>query len=159
MRLSIKMPVLILPAALITACGGSPEPPQQETTPRAPEATEPYAPGEFSHGNMESAGDVELGPLSVRAGIAILVEQGQDLPFDIHFTPAASAPLEVIGWIGLEDDPQTDKIDLDPMGPGYFHEHLDAPEPWNPEWKLWLEFDHMIEGETRISFPIPSRLE
>ncbi|MCC5874638.1 MAG: hypothetical protein JJU11_00330 [Candidatus Sumerlaeia bacterium] len=152
--LQITAPACIL---LGMGCGPSEPPPQQ---PQQDHLTDEYGTdvGEYSHGDMAVIGEEELGPLKIKVVAKRIRNEGQDTPFDVMFTPAASAPRDVIAWVGMEDDPQTPKVELDSMGPGYFHEHLDLPEPWNNDWKLWLQFDHFLDGETTMGFTLESKL-
>lgn len=142
----------------LVGCGSSEPPPSQ---PDQEYITNEYAHdvGEYSHGDMAVIGEEELGPLKVKVVAKIIRNEGQDTPFDVLFSPAASAPMDVEAWMGTEDDPQTQVVEMESMGPGYFHEHLHLPEPWNNEWKLWIKFEHFLDGETVMGFPLESRMD
>lgn len=138
--------------AVITAlgCGGGEPAADQPDSRSAGE----YEHGHHDHGHMVPLGEEEIEGVTVRAEATRLERPGQNLAFDIDFIPASSSPGRAVLWIGGEQEPATEMIELEAMGPGEFHEHLDAPDPWDESFRVHVEFDHPLLGVATVSCPL-----
>lgn len=156
-----RFATLMAGALFVAGCGGGNESePASETDDHQDEEMGIHYDGpDHDHGKMVETMEYDLETLKVSATITTLEREGQDLAFNLSFTPGSSAPEQVIAWLGTEEEKITEDIELLVTGSGRFHEHLEAPTPWNEDWELWVKFDHLFDGETTINFPIQSELK
>lgn len=156
----MRIPALLSAAALAAAigCGGG-EPAEQPRPEADPRSATEYDQDHHDHGYMVALGETEIEGLTVRVKGTRLERPGQDLAFDVDFLPAASSPDRVVLWIGTGQERATEIVELDVMGPGQFHEHVDAPHPWDDSYELHVEFDHFLLGLATATFPISVKWE